>query len=120
MRPSEFGQPLHCIDAPGLYDLTPCAPDGGWGLSAGTGLAGLTSVTGSWVQAHDHFYGKFYALVSADSIVAAASFGEGLPSMSGEGNTFWRMEVSRITGEGRVRAEDGTYGIFCQAEQRKF
>ncbi|MGB3584829.1 MAG: hypothetical protein WBA40_27465 [Roseiarcus sp.] len=44
----QFGRILNCISGDFIVDMTPCAPDGGYGLSAGTGSAPLVSIVDRW------------------------------------------------------------------------
>ena len=111
--PSEFG-PLHCIQAPGIYDLTPCAPDQGWGLSFGTGAATLSGVTTDVAVASAHPDGKFAVSVDADFIIAAASIGPGLPDMGSVGNeTFWRLAIGRVGMVGVLQSVLGPLLLTC-------
>jgi hypothetical protein len=46
---TKFGRVLDCIAGDFAYDMTPCAPDGGFGLSYPTGLQGALVSPVSWI-----------------------------------------------------------------------
>ena len=72
--PSEFG-PLSCFHAPGIYDMTPCAPSDGWGLSFASGTVSLASVA-THGMGINHSGGMFWSAIRPTQILAAAAFGE--------------------------------------------
>lgn len=112
--PSDFG-PLHCVEAPSLRDtLVPCAPQGGWGLSAPDGMS-LQSVTTDPAQARGE-RGIFFARLGPSELVASASSGP-LPPLALEvaGDTFWRLRLTLATGEGLIATPEGEQAIRCEA-----
>jgi hypothetical protein len=50
----QFGRILNCISGDFIVDLTPCAPNQGFGLSAGTGSAALVAVVNRWQDYATH------------------------------------------------------------------
>ena len=121
-KSSEFGEPMHCVFGTDLGDLTPCAPDGGYGLSRGTGSAGLIGFSSHWLAASDHFYGKFAAVLAPSEFFASATFGEGtLPSFdTSDADLLFLLQISRVTGKGKLRDENGLRQVSCEAIERKF
>lgn len=114
--PSEFG-PLHCVRGDFATDLTPCAPNGGWGLSAGTGRAKLVDVTQNWETAHNHWAGKMAAHLSPTHFSASAKFGEGLTDTDPE----WGIKVSRKDGQGLLFfPQNITLNMSCTEVMRKW
>jgi hypothetical protein len=115
--PSRFDTPLHCVEAPGLRDLVAgCAPDGGWGLSAGDGSQDLAAVaTESAGLAHDG--GWFFARLGPSEFVASASVGSRPPlALEVAGETFWRMRLDLASGTGVVETRDGEATVACEAD----
>src|ERR1700693_193284 len=53
----QFGRILNCISGDFITDLTPCAPNQGFGLSAGTGSAALVAVVNRWQDYATHLGG---------------------------------------------------------------
>ena len=104
-----------------VYDMTPCAPDGGYGLSAPTGSAALVEVVYRWQDYGDHMGG-----VTAFSASPSAYRFEG-GFMYDSYETAWTLEVSRLTGAATLSIvdEDGPFepgevGYSCSAVDRKF
>src|SRR4051794_35761392 len=48
---------VSCIEGEFIEDMTPCATNGGFGLSYPTGAASLASIVNRWQDAHGHFGG---------------------------------------------------------------
>ncbi|ETD90667.1 hypothetical protein ACTTAL_10480 [Rhodobacter capsulatus] len=119
-RPTQFG-PLHCVDGLMIVDMTPCAPDAGWGLSYPTGRASLREVTQMWAIAHRHGGGKFSATLGPDKFVATASFGEGLEADFSKGSYDMTLELDRTTGDGAYTSGAlGRVAFHCEIRSRKF
>lgn len=117
---TEFG-PMHCVHGLPIADMTACAPDGGWGLSSGSGLADVSEITSSWSYAYDHSSGKFSAYLGSDQFSAVASFGEGLEVDTSEGSRDMRIVLDRITGHGSyTSAALGSISFDCYVVERKF
>ena len=117
-KPSEVENLLHCVNGDFIVDMTPCAPDGGWGLSRGTGLADLSEVTSSWQEAHDHTSGKLSAWVGMTSIKFTANHGEGIV----DANSFlWELTLDRVTGEAELKDSMREVRFYsCELVARKF
>ena len=117
---SAFG-PLHCVSGLMIVDMTPCAPDGGWGLSYPTGRASLAEVTSMWAVASQHFGGKFTATLGPETFSAVASFGDGLEPDLSKGSYDMTLTLDRSTGAGTyVSGELGTVNFQCAVKPRKF
>lgn len=109
----KFGEhSLTCISGGGfVVDMTPCAPDGGFGLSAPTGSASLVDVVMRWQDYGDHSGGVVGYSESSSSLSFHAGF-----HYPGSGyQDAWRFEVSRLTGKGELAIvqeieEDGAVG----------
>lgn len=117
---TSFG-PMHCVKGLMIVDMTPCAPDGGWGLSYPTGRASIAEVTQMWAIAADHFGGKFTAILGPEEFTAIASFGQGLePDLSADSYDM-TITLDRSTGDGTyVSGELGTVDFHCEVKPRKF
>ena len=117
---SKFG-PMHCVKGLWIVDMTPCAPDGGWGLSSPTGRAGIVEVTPMWAVAAGHFAGKFTATLGPEKFTAVASFGEGLEPDLSKGSYDMTISLDRATGHGvYVSGEKGKVEFDCAVKARKF
>ncbi len=117
---STFG-PLHCVTGLTIVDMTPCAPDKGWGLSYPTGSAGLADVTNSWSVASQHFGGKFTAALGPETFNAIASFGDGLEPDLTKGSYDMTLTLDRSTGAGSyISGELGKVVFQCSIKPRKF
>ncbi|MBN8900187.1 MAG: hypothetical protein J0H57_04065, partial [Rhodospirillales bacterium] len=111
------GKNLDCIVGAFVSDLTPCAPRGGFGLSAPTGSVALVGVTDRWQDYTDHLGGITGHAVTSDRII----FSGGFNSPSGGYDEKWRFEVSRLSGKGLL-VQDGKPEVeySCRAADRKF
>ncbi len=115
--PSRFDVALHCVEAPGLRDrVAGCAPDGGWGLSAGDGSQDLSGVaTDTAGLSHDG--GWFFARRGPTEFVASASVGARPPlALEVAGETFWRMRLDLGSGTGVVETAEGETELRCGRE----
>lgn len=118
--PSPAG-PLHCVSGLLIPDMTPCAPDQGWGLSYPTGAANLASVTTLWAEADRHYGGKFTATLGPMEFSARSVFGEGLEPDTGPDSYDISLTLDRTTGKGSY--ESGALGrvsFSCEVLERKF
>lgn len=119
-RETAYG-PMHCIKGLMIVDMTPCAPDGGWGLSYPTGTARIAEVTSMCAIAYRHFGGKFTATLGPEEFTAAASFGVGLEPDLSKGSTDMTVKLDRSTGDGTyVSGSLGTVKFHCEVKARKF
>ena len=103
-KPSGFNEPLHCLQADFIVGMTPCAPNGGWGLSSDTTGAELTEITSDWKTAHEHQAGKVTAISGPRAVMFNAQRGKGI------GNNLsyeWKFSVQRRTGEAVWASRDG-------------
>lgn len=117
---TSFGA-MHCVSGLMIVDMTPCAPDGGWGLSYPTGSAGIADVTSMWAVAADHFGGKFTATLGPTEFTAIASFGTGLEPDLSPGSYDMTISLDRKTGAGTyVSGELGKVEFSCEVSDRKF
>lgn len=91
------GVELSCLSGGDfIVDMTPCAPEGGFGLSAPTGSASLIGIAHRWQDYTDHSGGVvgFYSTPSAYRFNGGFAF-------PGSGYTeAWSFEISRLTGVG--------------------
>jgi hypothetical protein len=121
----QFGRILNCISGDFIVDLTPCAPDGGYGLSAGTGSAPLVAIVDRWQDYVTHIGGITSNFTNDDSIHFSGGFNSpasdatinqnrasvGLPPIPGgdkvpEGQgyrEFWSFTLSRLTGNAELK-----------------
>lgn len=121
----QFGRILNCISGDFIADMTPCAPDGGYGLSAGTGSAPLIAIVDRWQDYATHTGGIASNFTNAHSISFSGGFNSptsdttinqnrasaGLPPIPGgdkvpEGQgyeEFWSFTLSRLTGKAELK-----------------
>lgn len=112
---SKFGRVLNCISGDFVIDLTPCAPEGAYGLSAPTGSADLVGVANSWRDYENHIGGVVSSFVSADKIRFTGGF------MGNEYRQEWEFSVSRLTGNGQLKLSAGrTVKYRCGKAEQKF
>lgn len=97
----KFGASLNCIKGNFIGDMTPCAPNGGFGLSRPTGLADLTAVVWRWQDYGDLLGGVVDRHVSADAIHFNGGFYGGHSDWSDQ----WSFAVDRVTGVGILRLQ---------------
>ncbi len=88
------GRALDCISGDFVYDLTPCAPPGGYGLSAPSGSAPLGRVVNRRQDYGDHFGGVAGHSVTADKIAFTGGFH--FPNTGYK--EAWSFTASRLTG----------------------
>lgn len=117
---TSFG-PMHCIKGLLIVDMTPCAPDGGWGLSYPTGRANISETTQLWAIAARHFGGKFTATLGPEEFSATAVWGNGLEPNLENGSYDMTLKLNRINGLGEyISGELGTKRFACEEAKRKF
>ncbi len=116
-----FGHKLSCIAGDFIEDMTPCAPDGGYGLSAPTGDARLVGVAMDWREAAyaNHVNGGVTQFFSTP---AKYYFAGGVMGWPGRGlNENWRFDVSRLTGQGTLTVRGRSPVLYaCHAARQKF
>jgi len=110
---------LSCVRGNFISDMTPCAPENGYGLSAPTGDARLVGVVRDW---HDPAYTTHSGGVirfSADTSRYQFVGGFMWPSKGLEEN--WRFEVNRLSGSATL-AQRGkaSQNYSCKKAQPKF
>jgi hypothetical protein len=116
---------LSCVSGDFIADLTPCAPDGGFGLSAPTGSSALVGVVYRWQDYADHTGGVVFYQSSPSEYVFSGGF-----AFFGEYREEWTVSVSRLTGSALVSLSRGSSAngqvdvsreeFDCQAAMRKF
>ena len=112
---------MHCVNGLMIVDMTPCAPDGGWGLSYPTGSAGIADVTTGWQLASQHYGGKLAAQIGPDRFTATAAFGEGLEPALTKGSYDMTISLDRTTGaDVYVSGDLGNVSFQCEVKARKF
>jgi hypothetical protein len=120
----QFGRTLNCISGDFIADLTPCAPDGAYGLSAGTGSAPLVAVVNRWQDYMTHLGGVTSNFINDHEIYFSAGFNSplsnttinqnraavGLPPIAGGDKIpdtggykeHWSFSLSRLTGKAEL------------------
>jgi hypothetical protein len=113
---SRFDVDVHCVEEERLRTVVAgCAPDGGWGLSAGDGSQDLIDVATD-PQGLSHDGGWFFARLGPSEFVASASVGSRPPlALEVAGETFWRLRLTLATGEGTVETREGEEPVVCEA-----
>lgn len=116
-----FGRELSCIAGDFVEDTTPCAPDGGYGLSAPTGDARLVGLAMDWREPAyaNHTSGGVTQFFSTP---AKFYFAGGVMGWPRTGlNESWRFEVSRLTGRGALTLPNRPPAAYaCHAERQIF
>jgi hypothetical protein len=125
----QFGRTLNCISGDLIADLTPCAPDGAYGLSAGTGSAPLVAVVNRWQDYVTHIGGVTSNFTNDHEIYFSAGFNSGppsnttinqnraalgLPPIAGGDKIpdiqgykeLWSFSLSRLTGNAELKQEN--------------
>lgn len=94
------GRSMACIrGGNGFYaDMTPCAPDGAFALSAPTGAAAIVAIVDRWQDYGDHLGG----VVSFGASEINYWFQGGFMSQEMGYEEKWTFEVSRLTGDGEL------------------
>jgi hypothetical protein len=87
-----IGSYVDCLHGDFIVDLTPCAPNGGFGLSAPTGAGDLVEVTQSWQQAADHMGGVVGHFISADEVYFSTNYGGDFPDLK-TSDTTWAFII---------------------------
>jgi hypothetical protein len=134
----QFGRILNCISGDFIADLTPCAPDQGFGLSAGTGNAALVAVvdrwqdyathlggvTGNFVKGHEIYFSGGFNSPKSDTTINQNRASVGMPPIPGgdkipddEGyQELWSFSLSRLTGKAELKQKDKSNIAFsCRA-----
>ena len=124
----QFGRTLNCISGNFIVDLTPCAPDGSYGLSAGTGSAPLVAIVDLWQDYMTHLGGVTSNFTNDHKIYFSGGFNSplsnttinqnrasnGLPPIPDENKIpegqgygeLWSFTLSRLTGNAVLRVKD--------------
>lgn len=93
---------VSCIKAEFVADMTPCAPNGGFGLSYPTGTASLARIVDRWQDFSDHMGG----ITGHHADATRISFDGGFFSPgSGKGSGWsdqWTFTADRLTGEAKL------------------
>ncbi|KAA2236426.1 hypothetical protein [Salinarimonas soli] len=111
---------VSCISGSFVSDMTPCATNGGYGLSYPTGSAALREIVTRWQDYNDHHGGVVSHGVNPQTIVFSGSW------MSDNGNKeLWTFIANRLTGTAKLKipkGEDGAgeYDYTCLRASQKF
>jgi hypothetical protein len=98
---------VSCIAGEFAGDMTPCAPNGGYGLSYPTGAASLARIVDRWQDYGDHTGGITGYSANASRIQFDGGFFSPNGGSGGDGwSEQWTFIVDRLTGEGKL-TEDG-------------
>jgi hypothetical protein len=101
---TQFNRILDCISGDFVADLTPCAPNGAYGLSEPTGSAGLVGVVDRWQDYANHSGGVVSHFANADTIYFAGGFN--WPDNGGLTDK-WSFTVNRLTGNAELKKFPG-------------
>ena len=112
--PSQFDEPLHCIQASYLGDAVACAPNGGWGLNGSDAPPTLVEITSDWKTAHTHASSKVTAIAGPKAVRFNAQHGVGIGSnLSYE----WKFTLDRRTGQATWFTNKGDRFVYTCAAQ---
>lgn len=117
-----FHHVLSCIRGEFVEDMTPCAPNGGFRLSAPTGTAGLTGVVDRWQDYGDHNGGITGHWMNPAQIY----FSGGYNDMDGGYKEKWSLMVNRVSGKGVLTiqkdnsVEPEKFNYTCGTAKQKF
>jgi len=112
---------VNCISGEFVVDMTPCAPDGAFGLSSPTGSASLVKIVDRWQDYGDHFGAVTSHYITEKEI----SFSGGFMS-SGDGYTdHWSFTANRLTGVAKLKVEkgqpgEGEFTYTCSKASQRF
>jgi len=101
---TQFNRTLDCIAGNFVTDMTPCAPNGAYGLSAPTGSAELVGTVDRWQDYADHLGGVVSHFVNADTIYFSGGFNS--PNNGGLTDN-WSFTVNRLTGHAELKEFPG-------------
>jgi hypothetical protein len=108
---------LDCISANFISDMTPCAPVGGFGLSAPTGSAALVGIVDRWQDYGDHLGGVTSHSMDSHQIAFNGGF---MGSQSGL-KLLWAFSISRLTGIGELKQpKQETVLYTCASAKTRF
>ncbi|AYG65114.1 MULTISPECIES: hypothetical protein [unclassified Rhizobium] len=104
----QFGHILSCISGPFISDMTPCAPNGGYGLSASTGSAALVGVVMRSQEYQRHLGGVTGFNRQGDDVTFTGGF------MGSNGlQTAWTLKLDP-EGNAVVRDQEGSTPYKCK------
>lgn len=103
----KLGRVVSCISGDFIADMTPCAPNGGYGLSRPTGSASLARIVDRWQDYGDHMGGVTSHNADASRIhFDGGFFSPGDGKSGSRWSSQWAFTANRLTGEGKL-TEDG-------------
>ncbi len=89
-----FGRVLNCIHGEFIFDMTPCAPANGYGLSYPTGSPALRKVVDRWQDYGDHLGGVVSNFISSTNI----TFEGGWMNPEDGYKDMWKFNIDRLSG----------------------
>lgn len=115
---SRFNRVLDCISGDFVSDLTPCAPNGAYALSAPTGAGDLVKIVDRWQDYMDHSGGVTSHFVTPDKIYFAGGFVGG---RSGYYEEHWSFTTSRLTEKAELKEKSKPPTSYtCRQKKRMF
>jgi len=104
----QFGHILSCVSGPFISDMTPCAPNGGYGLSASTGSAALVGVVMRPQEYQRHLGGVTAFNRQGEDVTFMGGF------MGSNGlQTSWTLKLDP-EGNAVVRDKEGSTPYKCK------
>lgn len=111
------GRRVSCISGGFVVDMTPCAPNGAFGLSAPTGSASLVKIVDRWQDYANHMGAVAGHFVTDHQI----HFSGGFNSPDSGYEEGWSFEANRLTGKATLKEKDKRPVTFtCSKADRKF
>ncbi|MCF4130271.1 hypothetical protein [Methylobacterium sp. SyP6R] len=117
----KFGRVLSCIKGDFVADMTPCAPNGGYGLSYPTGSASLAKVVDRWQDYADHLGGITGYAADVSSLRFDGGFYSPNQRKRGAWGSHWAFKVDRLTGKATLMQEGKPdIGYACAKARPRF
>jgi len=112
---------VNCISGEFVADMTPCAPNGGYGLSSPTGSASLVRIVDRWQDYGDHFGAVSSHFITEKEL----HFSGGFMSPDGGYVEKWTFTANRLTGMAKLKVEkgepaEGEFVYSCAKASQRF
>ena len=115
---SQFkGRQLSCVSGAFIKDLTPCAPEGAYALSAPTGTAAIVDVVERWQDYANHDGGVFNFTRTPTDLIFDAGFNRPDKGF----HEAWMFQIDRISGTAVLSVTNEASTVYhCNKVKPKF